>query len=150
MPKTIKDGPYVINLDEYADIATHCIELYVKNIEMIYSDSFGVEHVPWKLISKKLSKYIADFDYFEKTLIVLSATIGRISIISFTIVIGDFVGRASEGFTRVLSLTTGILKRLLKRRRNKKKKHNKVVMLAKSKLKQHWNYSISSINRCWN
>ena len=39
LPKTIKDGEYVTNLDEYADVGTHWIALYVKN------DSFGVEHV---------------------------------------------------------------------------------------------------------
>ena len=39
-------------------------------------------------MSKKLRKYIAAFDYIDKTLIVLSATNGGISIISFTSVIG--------------------------------------------------------------
>ena len=37
---------YVINVDEYADVGTHWIALYVKNIEITYFDSFGVEHVP--------------------------------------------------------------------------------------------------------
>ena len=46
LPKTIKNGAYVINLDEYADIGTHWIALYVKDNEVIYFDSFGVEHVP--------------------------------------------------------------------------------------------------------
>ena len=44
MPKTTKNGAYLINLDEYADVSTHWIALYVKN-EVIYFDSFGVEHV---------------------------------------------------------------------------------------------------------
>ena len=46
LPKTIKNGAYVINLDEYADVGTRWIALYVKNNEVIYFDSFGVEHVP--------------------------------------------------------------------------------------------------------
>ena len=46
LPKTIKNEAYVINLDEYADVGTHWIALYVKNNEVIYFDSFGVEHVP--------------------------------------------------------------------------------------------------------
>ena len=46
MPKRKKDGAYVINLDEYADVGTHWIVLYVKSIEIIYFDSSGVEHVP--------------------------------------------------------------------------------------------------------
>ena len=37
---------HVINLDEYADVRTHWVVFYVKNIEIIYFDSFGVEHVP--------------------------------------------------------------------------------------------------------
>ena len=51
LPKTIKNG--VINLDEYADVGTHWIALYVKNNEVIYFDSFGVEHVP-----KEIKKFI--------------------------------------------------------------------------------------------
>ena len=39
------------------------------------------------IMSKKLSKYIAAFNYFDKILIVLSATSGKVSIISFSIVI---------------------------------------------------------------
>ena len=42
----IKDGAYVINLDEYSDIGTHWIALYVKNKIVTYFDSFGVEHIP--------------------------------------------------------------------------------------------------------
>ena len=71
---------------------------------------------------KKLSKYIAAFDYIGKTLIVLSAISGGVSIISFTIVIGVPAGMASASFTLVFSLTTGIITNLLKVTRNKKKK----------------------------
>ena len=46
LPKTKKNGAYVINLDEYVDIGTHWIALYAKNNEVIYFASFGVEHVP--------------------------------------------------------------------------------------------------------
>ena len=46
LPKKIENGAYVISFDEYADIGTHWIALYVFNIEIIYFDSFGVEHVP--------------------------------------------------------------------------------------------------------
>ena len=79
-----------------------------------------------------MSKYITDFDYIGKTLTVLSAASGAISIISFTGVIGVRVGLASASCTLVLSLTTGIIKKLWKVTRQKK--HNKIVMLAKSKL----------------
>ena len=53
LPKTVKNGAYVINLDEYADVGAHWIALYVKNIEVTYFDSFGVEHVP-----KEIKKFI--------------------------------------------------------------------------------------------
>ena len=43
----IKDGAYIINLDEYSDIGTHWVALYVQNNNnVIYFDSFGVEHIP--------------------------------------------------------------------------------------------------------
>ena len=41
----IKDGAYVIILDEHSDIGTHWIALYVKNNDITYFDSFGVEHI---------------------------------------------------------------------------------------------------------
>ena len=46
MPKKIKDGAYVINLDEYAHIGIHSIALFCNRSEIVYFDSFGVEHVP--------------------------------------------------------------------------------------------------------
>ena len=46
LPKTIKDGAYVINLHEYADVGTHWIALFCKKNEIAYFVSFGVEHVP--------------------------------------------------------------------------------------------------------
>ena len=55
LPKTIKNGAYVINLDEYADVGTHWTALYVQNNEAIYLDSFGVEHVP-----KEIKRFIGN------------------------------------------------------------------------------------------
>ena len=55
LPKLIKKGAYVISLDEYADIDTHWVGLYVKNNEVIYFDSFGIEHV-----SKEIIKFIGN------------------------------------------------------------------------------------------
>ena len=46
LPHKIKDGAYVINLDEYADVGAHWIALFCNRSEIIYFDSFGVEHVP--------------------------------------------------------------------------------------------------------
>ena len=44
--KKIKDGACVINLDEYADVGTHWTALFCNRNEIVYFDSFGVEHVP--------------------------------------------------------------------------------------------------------
>ena len=46
LPHKIKNGAYVINLDEYSGIGTHWIVLYVNNKTVTYFDSFGVEHIP--------------------------------------------------------------------------------------------------------
>ena len=49
----VKNGAYVINLDEYHDIGTHWVALYVNNKTITYFDSFGVEHIP-----KEIMKFI--------------------------------------------------------------------------------------------
>ena len=53
LPDKIKDGTYVINLDEYSDVGTHWIALYVNTKTVTYFDSFGVEHIP-----KEIKKFI--------------------------------------------------------------------------------------------
>ena len=83
-----------------------------------------------KWYSKKINRYVTIFDYIDKILIILSATTGGISIISFTTTIGAPVGIASASFTLIFSLTTGIIKKLLNITINKKKKHDQVLMLA--------------------
>ena len=46
----IKDGANVINLDEYSDIGTHWVVLWVSKNNVTYFDSFGVEHIPKEII----------------------------------------------------------------------------------------------------
>ena len=65
-------------------------------------------------MSKRLSKYIPSFDYFNKFLVVLSATSGSIYIASFATVIGAPVGIASASLSLTFSLSTGLVKKLLK------------------------------------
>ena len=48
-----KNGAYVINLDEYRDIGTHWVALYVNNKTVTFFDSFVVEHIP-----KEIMKFI--------------------------------------------------------------------------------------------
>ena len=51
----IKNGAYVINLDEYYDIGTHWTALDVNNKTVTYFDSIGIEHIP-----KEVKKYIGN------------------------------------------------------------------------------------------
>ena len=46
LPNKIKDGAYVLNLDEYSDIGTHWVALYKNTKTVTYFDSFRVEHIP--------------------------------------------------------------------------------------------------------
>ena len=97
-------------------------------------DYFIAEIKERKLMSKNLSKYIAFFDYLDKSLIVLSVATDSISIALFATAIGAPVGVMSASCSLAFSITTGFVKKFLKTTRNKKKKHNKIVMLARSKL----------------
>ena len=80
---------------------------------------FNSEIQERKTMSKKLSKYIAAFDYINNILIALSAKSRGISITSFTSVIGATAGLASASFTLAFFLTMGIIKKIIE---NSKKK----------------------------
>ena len=92
-------------------------------------DYFIAEIIERELMSKNLSKYIASFEYLDKSLIVLSVATGSISIASFATAISAPVGIISSSCSPTFSITTGFAKKILKTIRNKKKKHNKIVML---------------------
>ena len=55
LPKEIKDGTYVINLDEHAHTGTHWIALFCNKNKIVYFNSFGVEHIP-----KEIKKFIGN------------------------------------------------------------------------------------------
>ena len=55
LPKQVKDGAYVINLDEHKDTGTHWIALFCNRNEIVYFDSFGVEHLP-----KEIKKFVGN------------------------------------------------------------------------------------------
>ena len=73
-------------------------------------DYFIAEIKERELMSKRLSKYIASFDYFDKSLIVLSVTTGSISIASFVTVTGAPLEMASARFSLAFSISTGTVK----------------------------------------
>ena len=82
------------------------------------SEIIGIENYFYQEInqrkscSKKLNKYVTAFDYIDKILIVLSATSSRVSIISFTSIVGAPVVIASASLTLIFSLTTWIVKKI--------------------------------------
>ena len=87
---------------------------------------------------ESVSKDIASFDYFDKSLILLSATSGSIFIASFATVIGAPVGIANASFSFAFSITIRIVERkrksiktrstTRKKKEKKKKNHNRIVM----------------------
>ena len=83
------------------------------------SEIIGIENYFYQEInqrkscSKKLSKYVAAFEYIDKILIVLSTTTGEVSISSFISIAGAPAGIASASFTLTISLSIGITKKLL-------------------------------------
>ena len=103
--------------------------------EITKIENYFIEEISQrKSCSKKLSTYVAVFDYIDKILIFVSATTRGLSICSFTSIEGAPVGIANAGFTLIFSLTAGITKKLLNMTRKKKEKHDKILMLAKCKL----------------
>ena len=74
-------------------------------------DYFITEIKEREFMSKKLSKYISFFNYFDKSLTVLSATSGSISIASFATVIRTPVGITSASLSLTFSLCTGLIKK---------------------------------------
>ena len=61
LPDRIKDEAYVISLDEFSDIGTHCIALYVNKKTVTYFDCFEVEHIP-----KEIKKFINNKNIIAK------------------------------------------------------------------------------------
>ena len=112
---------------------TNQVRLRLDEISKI--ENYFIEEINQiKICSKKLSKYVAVFNYIDQALIVLSATSGGVSITLFTSIVRAPVGIASASLTLLFSLTTGIVKKLLNITRKKERKSmNKILMLTKSK-----------------
>ena len=95
---------------------------------------FNAEIKERKDIIKKISKYIAAFDYADKVFITLSASFSTLTIASYATVAGIPAGITGTSLTLIFTITTGVVKTLLNITRKKKKKHNKIIALARSKL----------------
>ena len=97
----IKDGTYIINLDEYSDISTHWVALWVNNNNVTYFDSFGVEHIPKEIIKFiknrniktnifRMQAYDSIIDIFELDLLILWLKVKVWLIISIFFSPNDF------------------------------------------------------------
>ena len=89
-----------------------------------------------KVCIKKLSKYVAAFDYMGKVLIVLVATSGGVSIISFSSIFGAPIQIASASFT-LFFFFNGKNNQKISKHNKKQKKHDKIFMLANSIASKH-------------
>ena len=89
---------YVVNLDEYPDIGTHRIALYVQKNDVIYFDSFGLEHFP-----KEIKTFISNKNI--KTNIFRIQAYDSIMCGYFCIGFIDFMlaGKALTDFTNLFS-----------------------------------------------
>ena len=80
----------------------------IKKINKI-KDCFVAEIKERELMRKRLSKYVASFNYSDNALIVLSVTTGSISNASFATVIGAPVGTVNTRFSLAFSIFTEIV-----------------------------------------
>ena len=110
LPNKIIEGGHVINLDEYADIGTHWIALFSKKNEIVYFDSFGVEHV-----LREIGKFIEEFPGHKniKTNIVRVQSNNSIICWCFCIAFIDFIlpGKTLVDFTNLFSPYDTFLKK---------------------------------------
>ena len=74
------------------------------------NEDYSVAEMKKELMSKRLRKNISSFDYFNKSLIVLSVATGIIFTVPFAIAIGARVGVTSASFSLAFSIFTGIIK----------------------------------------
>ena len=85
-------------------------------------DYFNAEIKERKDIVKKISKYIAAFDYADKLFITLSASFGTLSIVSHATVVAIPAGIAGTSLTVIFTVTTGLVKKLLNVTKKKEEK----------------------------
>ena len=113
--------------------AKHLTKFRLDEINKI-KDYVNAEIKERKDIVKKISKYIVAFDYADKLFITLSASFGTLSIVSHATVVGIPVGIAGASLTVIITIMTGVVKKILNITGKKKKNHNKIITLAKNKL----------------
>ena len=94
----IKNGAYVINLDEYHDIGTHWVALYVNNKIVTYFDSFGVEDIPKEIMKFIVRKKIITNIYRIQAYDSIMSGYFYIGLINFL-----FNGKSLTDYTNIFS-----------------------------------------------
>ena len=103
-------------INELKDLTKYRLD-EINNIK----EYFNVEIKERKDIVKKISKYIVAFDYADKVFITLSASFGTLSIASYATVVGMPAGIAGASLTLIFTVTTGVVKTLLREKYHQKK-----------------------------
>ena len=82
--------------------------------EITKIENYFNQEINWrKLCLKKLSRYVAVFDYIDKILIVLSVTSGGVCIFLSASVVAAPIGIAEASFSLIFSVTIGMIKKII-------------------------------------
>ena len=98
LPDKIKDGTYVVNLDEYSDIGTHWIALYVNKKTVAYFDSFGIEH-----ISKEMKIFVNNKSIIANIFRVQAYDSVMCGYFCIGFIDYMFIGKSSTDYTNLFS-----------------------------------------------
>ena len=99
--------------------AKHVTKFRLDEINKI-KDYLNAEIKERKDILKTISKHIVAFDYADKLFITLSASFGTLSFVSHATVVGIPVGIARASLTVIFTVTTGVVKKNVKREKRRK------------------------------
>ena len=61
----IKDGTYLINIDETNSKGTHWVSLFIDKNLAVYSDSFEIEYIPKKKTKSKINQLLTIYLEYE-------------------------------------------------------------------------------------
>ena len=100
LPNAIKNGAYIINIDECHDIGTHWVALYANNKTVTYFDSFGVEHIP-----KEIMKFIGNKNIITNIFRIQAYYSSMCSYFCIGFINFMFNGNSLRDFTNIFSLS---------------------------------------------
>ena len=98
LPDKIKDGAYVVNLDEYSDIGTHWVALYANNKTVRYFDSFEFENIP-----KEIKMFINNKSIIANNFRIQAYNSVMCEYFCIGFINYMFVGKSLKGYTNLFS-----------------------------------------------